>query len=984
MKKRNLILGLAIFSLANLGLAQTLYWDGGTVNITTNGDGISQGAAGTWNNSTQNWDQGAGLAHIAWPGGADAVFAAPGIAAGAGTVTLGAALTANSITATTANYVIVDGGNTANILTLNAVTNSASLTIGANVADSSSGFTMTGSSGTTTVALTNTDAGLTGPITINSGTLQLGGSATAVSPNNFGSVSLVASSATLALQSAANITYAQNITGNGSVAVSGKSSSVIVTLSGGNTYTNTTIVNQATLSVANVDETSPNCSIGTGPLQIGNGASATTFTYAYPGGNVTTARPLIFGGTTTSLTIQNNSSGTLTLAGPVSFAANSTVPRVIGLAGNEPTIWASTIPDNITATATNRTSLLVKNTAGGAWMLTGSNTFSGGITYSGGGSGAYALIITNDWALGNPTNTILCSTNGTIVSACSGEIDITNSPVTLAATRTITFTGPVPGVGMPTMYFKTTDSNSLTVASYITGTGNVQRRGSPDGTADGAVIFVNDTNNFSGTFLAGPGVTEFTSVANSGTLSSLGTGVTNSGIITLGNSLSAENFTYIGTNNSSTTRPLSWTGLTGTLALSANGAGTVSYLASAILKSGVGSANLNLQGTNTGNNTLAQVINDSSGTTTLTKSGTGTWLLTGANTYGGATTISGGTLSVSSDGNLGTAPGSATPNFLTIDNGTFLASAGFTLNVNRGLALGPTGTNSASNNNPAAGPGTISVATGTLNYGGVITDSTTTNSGSLIKTGAGTLTLSGANSYTGDTTISGGTLALSGSGTIGSGTNLAIAAGATFDVSALGGGYALASGQALLATSGATATVNGSLNLASASVLMTNVVNTPTITVTGGALTLASGMSFTVNFNNSGTGLSTGSYKLISKGAGGSVAGTAPSVVTVGGDGLASGATGSLSISNNELYLIVSGGTLYPPVVNGFSVAAGQAVLSFSGTNGQPWKVLSSTNLALPRVSWSIEATGTFAGSVVNYTNASPVDPQRFYIITSP
>jgi hypothetical protein len=27
---------------------------------------------------------------------------------------------------------------------------------------------------------------------------------------------------------------------------------------------------------------------------------------------------------------------------------------------------------------------------------------------------------------------------------------------------------------------------------------------------------------------------------------------------------------------------------------------------------------------------------------------------------------------------------------------------------------------------------------------------------------------------------------------------------------------------------------------------------------------------------------------------------------------------------------------------------------------------------------------GTFSGAIVNYTNATPEDPQRFYIITSP
>jgi autotransporter-associated beta strand protein len=390
-----------------------------------------------------------------------------------------------------------------------------------------------------------------------------------------------------------------------------------------------------------------------------------------------------------------------------------------------------------------------------------------------------------------------------------------------------------------------------------------------------------------------------------------------------------------------------------------------------------------LQGSNTGTNTLAQVINDasSSATTRLTKAGPGKWVLAGANTFSGTTTISGGTLSVSSDANLGAAPASATPGSLTINGGALSASASFTLNANRGIDVGPTGTNSLGDN--ASGNGTIDVASGqTLTYGGIIDNNTSTNVGGLVKTSAGTLTLSGANSYTGDTTISAGTLALSGSGSIAASSDLIIAAGATFDVSGVSGGYTLAVGQSLLATNGPTATINGSLNLGSSAVLMTNVVGTPTITVTGGALTLSAGNAITVNVNNGGAGLSAGTYKLISKGAGGSVIGTAPASVTLGGDGLASGATAVLSISGGELSLVVSGGTLYPPVINNFGLVGGQMVLSFSGTNGQTWKVLSSTNLTSP--SWSVVDTGTFNGTVVHYTNSSIADPQRFFRVACP
>ena len=111
--------------------------------------------------------------------------------------------------------------------------------------------------------------------------------------------------------------------------------------------------------------------------------------------------------------------------------------------------------------------------------------------------------------------------------------------------------------------------------------------------------------------------------------------------------------------------------------------------------------------------TVAGIV---SGANDITKTGNGTLILSGINTYSGATTISAGTLNIS--GQLGSGNYSNTIN----NSGVFEVS---------------------SSSNQA--------------ISGVIS-----NTGNLIKSGSGTLTLSATNTYTGTTTISGGVISISG------------------------------------------------------------------------------------------------------------------------------------------------------------------------------------------------------------------------------
>lgn len=128
--------------------------------------------------------------------------------------------------------------------------------------------------------------------------------------------------------------------------------------------------------------------------------------------------------------------------------------------------------------------------------------------------------------------------------------------------------------------------------------------------------------------------------------------------------------------------------------------------------------------------TIASTIADGTANS-LKKAGSGTLVLTGANTYTGGTQLVGGTLSVSNDANLGAVSGA-----LSFDGGTLQNTAG--LSNARNVTL-------------LAGGGTFQTDAN-LTLAGTIS-----GGGTLTKTGVGTLTLSGVNSY-GNTLVANGML----------------------------------------------------------------------------------------------------------------------------------------------------------------------------------------------------------------------------------
>ena len=142
-----------------------------------------------------------------------------------------------------------------------------------------------------------------------------------------------------------------------------------------------------------------------------------------------------------------------------------------------------------------------------------------------------------------------------------------------------------------------------------------------------------------------------------------------------------------------------------------------------------------------------------SGTGAFTKIGNGTLTLSGANTYTGPTTITNGTLALAG----GAAISDASDVSLTGATAVLQISASETIGSLTGVA----------NSTVTLGNGVVLTAgasNASTTFAGVIAGGNSTSG--LTKAGTGTLTLTGAISYTGDAVVNGGTLALSGSGAI--------------------------------------------------------------------------------------------------------------------------------------------------------------------------------------------------------------------------
>jgi autotransporter-associated beta strand protein len=411
---------------------------------------------------------------------------------------------------------------------------------------------------------------------------------------------------------------------------------------------------------------------------------------------------------------------------------------------------------------------------------------------------------------------------------------------------------------------------------------------------------------------------------------------------------------------------------------------------------------------------------------TVTKSGSGTLVLNGANTFDGtlnidsaSTTVSDGILRLASPGALGSIftigirNNNAGTSTLQLDGSSGALTVSPTLiwagrnnnvpaieNVSGDNTLSPTFV--AWNVGGSVYP--IESASGTLTLNGTFPGGTApgfrslrlagagnmlvnaniqdgldlTNlsfvvaTNSLLKDGTGTVTLTAANFYSGWTVISNGTLLvngfISGSGITNVGGVLG-GSGSTFASVWINPGATLAPGESI-----GTFTVNGDLTIAGDLAVEVSQGSGNDMTSVSGALVNTG--SGTVQVSNLGAPLAVGnSFTLFDKPL------QNGNAMSVTGAGVVWTNNLALNGSINVVSLVVP-----RPVISTVSVSGGNVV--FNGSNAPAsgnYVVLSSTNVAAPLANWTREITNAWPGTA-NFSITNPVvpgSPQRFYLLQS-
>jgi len=549
----------------------------------------------------------------------------------------------------------------------------------------------------------------------------------------------------------ATLTVAGSISGTGTVSTPVNSGGLVI-LTGTNTFTGTVEINNGGIRADDGVGLSPNANLRFGsndgtlggfletqgsftrPLGTGagevqwNGAVfvAGIYTPYYSGGFSAVGGPLTvaLGGvgspqtftwndttvkSTTKLNLQStNATDPLTWLNPVDLAAGTRTVQVA----------STTQPATLAGVISNGS---LTKAGAGVLALSAANTYTGSTTVSAG--------------------TLQIGAGGTTGSLATGSAVSVVSPGSLGFNRSDDYGGAfanaISGSGGVIV-----SAGTVTFAKAHTYTGATTILGGTLAVSNSAAL----GTSAGGAFIVAPGrldVSGGITVANAVFLNGAADGPTATRIV---NSAA--------TNTLSADISLNTGGLVYGLEAAA---GTLTVAGSIKRGNATADRTLALRGAATGE--VTGVINGSGFTLGIVKEDAGTWTLTAANTHTGPTSVTGGTLV------LGNALALQNSALETAGAGSVQLGAGITTPTFGGLSGGVDLATRITAGYGSVSGLTLNVTSGTTSYSGAIADGAAGTT--LAKSGAGTQELSGANTYTGLTTVTNGRLRIASAGGLG-------------------------------------------------------------------------------------------------------------------------------------------------------------------------------------------------------------------------
>lgn len=542
----------------------------------------------------------------------------------------------------------------------------------------------------------------------------------------------------------------------------GASSSVLGTIAGITSVTSGAVLDLNGFVLSTAEPLTLN---GTGLAALPAGALTNT------GGNASYSGAITLG---SASTITATSSGTLTASGTVGTGAFDLT--LDGAAGTGTMSGIISTPTSV-----------IKNGAG-TWILSGGNTFTGVTTVSAG-----TLKLGSTTALGTSSATTV---------ATGAVLDLNGFTLTTARPLTLNGTGltALPAGALTNTGGNASYSGAITLGSASTITSTVSGTLTAIGTVGVGAFDLTLAGAGTGTMsgiISTPTsiIKEGASTWNlSGVNTYTGATTVNGGTLKAGVVTQAFGLTSAVTLANTAGAILDITGFANTIGSLTGGGATGGNVT-------LGASTLTIGSDNTSPAAYAGII---SGTGAIIKSGTGTLILSGSNTYSGLTTIDVGILKLGATGGVTNTPlGTTGAGTIISTTGAALDLAGFTLantttfealTLNgTGIALGGALMNSGaaatysglitlgSLSSIVGGTGTIAIShVGTITgsgfgltlggaQGGAVMSIIATVAGAVIKEDAGTWTLSGANTYSGGTSLNAGQLNINHLTAIGSG-----------------------------------------------------------------------------------------------------------------------------------------------------------------------------------------------------------------------